>query len=174
MDGGRMKGGAVLRFKRPEVASLAQVRISRVEDVAVIEYVEPGFWTTHFRLGPTVHEMTDEEILDRFNEHLEAMKQLRLAYKHVAIGIPQGSPQIEYRDRSNQWTPRGGVLRCVVDDGGPNNQPIIHIDDGELSWIEFGRLLTTYAGWGMRIIFVPDDETHIVPRIEVREPRDGE
>ena len=40
-----------MRFKRPEVASLDQVRISRVEDVAVIEYVEPGFWTTHFRLG---------------------------------------------------------------------------------------------------------------------------
>jgi hypothetical protein len=164
----------VLRLKRPHVASLNQVRISREEDGAVIEYVEPGFWTTHFKLGPAVHEMTDAEILDRFNEHLAAMKQLRLDYKHVAIEIAPGSPQIQYSDRSHQWTPRGGVLRCVVDDGGPDNEPVIHIDDRELSWTEFGRLLTTYAGWGMRIIFVPDDETHMVPRVEVREPRDGE
>jgi hypothetical protein len=39
----------------------------------------------------------------------------------------------------------------------------------------FSWLLTTYAGWGMRIIIiVPDDETHLEPRIEVREPREDE
>lgn len=48
------------------------------------------------------------------------------------------------------------------------------IDDHDLSWQEFGRLLTTHAGWGMRIILVPDDETHVTPSIEVREPREGE
>ena len=26
------------------------------------------------------------------------------------------------------------------------------------AWREFGRLLTTHAGWGRRIVFVPDDE----------------
>ncbi len=163
-----------LRLKRPHIATLDQVRISREKDGAVIEFVEPGFRTTHFRLGPDVDKMTDEEILDCFNEHIEAMRRHRAAYEHVAIEIPPGRPQIEYYDRSNQWTPRGGVLRCVVDDGGPDNEPIIHIDDSELSWTEFGRLLTTYAGWGMRIIFVPDDETHLMPRVEVRELRDGE
>lgn len=40
--------------------------------------------------------------------------------------------------------------------------------------VEFGRLLTTYAGWGMRVIFVPDDETQIEPRVEVREPKEDE
>ena len=35
---------------------------------------------------------------------------------------------------------------------------------------EFGRLLTTHAGWGMRIVFVPDDELEQLPSIEVREP----
>jgi hypothetical protein len=62
----------------------------------------------------------------------------------------------------------------VVSDGGPDNEPIIYIDDHELSWEEFGRLLTTYAGWGIRIICVPDDEIDLEPRIEVREPGEDE
>ena len=44
------------------------------------------------------------------------------------------------------------------------------IDDHELSLEEFGRLLTTHAGWGMRIEFVPEDEIHRRPTHAVREP----
>jgi hypothetical protein len=32
-------------------------------------------------------------------------------------------------------------------------------------------LLSTYAGWGMRIEFVPEDEVHRHPVLEVREPK---
>ncbi len=163
-----------MRLKRPYVASLDQVRISREDDVAVIEYAEPGVSTTHFKLGPEIRAMSDQEILDRFNESLVAMEQHRAQYEHVALEIPRGKPQIEYFDKGDQWTPRGDVLRCVISDGGPENEPIIYIDDQELSWHEFGRLLTTYAGWGMRVIFVPEDETDVTPRIEVREPREDE
>ena len=163
-----------MRLKRPYVATLDQVRITRESETAVIEYAEPGVWTTHLKIGPQVRKMTDQEILDLFNEGIEASERLRDEYEHVAIEIPPGKPQIEYFDKGYQWTPRGDVLRCVVSDGGPDNEPVIHIDDHELSWQEFGRLLTTYAGWGMRIIFVPDDETDLEPRIEVREPREDE
>lgn len=34
---------------------------------------------------------------------------------------------------------------------------------------EFGKVLSVHAGWGMRVIFVPDDEIHLEPVIEVRE-----
>ena len=162
-----------MRLKRPYIASLEQVRISREDDTAVIEYVEPGFWTTHFKLGPEVREMTDQEILDTFNDHLVTSARLREEYEHIASEIPPGKPQIGYSARSDQWVPRGFVLRGVIDNGGPNNEPIIHIDDRELSWTEFGRALTTFAGWGMRVIFVPDDEISLQPRIEVREPENG-
>lgn len=163
-----------MRLKRPYIASLDQVRISREDDGAIIEYVEPGIVTTHFKLGPAVRAMTDREILDRFNECLTANQERRAEYEHVAIEIPPGKPQIEYFDKGDQWTPRGDVLRCAISDGGPGNELIIHIDDRDLSWTEFGRLLTTYAGWGMRVIFVPEDETQIEPHIEVREPREDE
>jgi hypothetical protein len=48
--------------------------------------------------------------------------------------------------------------------------PLIHVDDHELSWAEFGTLLLTHGGWGMRIVFVPDDRLDEEPEIEVREP----
>jgi len=31
-------------------------------------------------------------------------------------------------------------------------------------------MLCTYAGWGMRLIFVPDGELEHVPKVAVREP----
>ena len=71
--------------------------------------------------------------------------------------VPPGRPQIRYFAPGDQWVPRGGVLRCVIDDGGPDGEAIIHVDDQALSLAEFGRMLCTYAGWGMRIAFVPED-----------------
>jgi predicted small lipoprotein YifL len=89
---------------------------------------------------------------------------------------PIRQAQIEYFDQGDQWTPRGEVLRCVISDGGPDNEPIIHIDDRDLSWNAFGRLLTTYAGCGhaSHLRPPPDDEIEAEQRIEVREPRQDE
>jgi len=163
-----------VRLKRPHPASLDEVRISRLGEDALIEYVEPGFWTTHLRLGPEVQHMTDQEILARHNAVIEAQERLREQYEHVAIEIPPGRPQIERSAWAGGWIPRGDVLRCQIDDGGPDGEPVIQIDDHELSWEEFGHLLTTFAGWGMRIVVVPEDDTHLEPSIEVREPRKDE
>lgn len=65
------------------------------------------------------------------------------------------------------------MLRCHVDDGGPDGEAVIHIDDYELSMHELGKVLTSFAGWGMRIVMVPDDELTEEPVIEVRDPDDG-
>ena len=46
----------------------------------------------------------------------------------------------------------------------------MEIDDQEFGIEEFARLLATYAGWGMRIEFVPEDEIHRRPALQVREP----
>jgi hypothetical protein len=72
----------------------------------------------------------------------------------------------------NEWSPRGGVLRCLIEDGGgeDGDLPVIHVDDQEFSWDAFGRMLLTYAGWEMRIVFVPDDELEREPKVVVREP----
>jgi len=64
------------------------------------------------------------------------------------------------------------VLRCVIDDGGPDRNAVIYIDDHKLSLEEFGRLLTTYADWAVRAVFIPDDQIDDEPEIEVRDPDD--
>ena len=51
---------------------------------------------------------------------------------------------------------------------------VIYIDDREFDLAEFGALLRCFAGWGMRIAFVPEDEVTEQPEIEVREPEDEE
>ena len=87
-------------------------------------------------------------------------------------GPGTGIPKKEILVCGGQWTPRGDVLRCIIEDGGPDGEAVIHVDDHELSLAEFGRLLTTYAGWGMRIVFVPDDRTYEEPEITICDPND--
>lgn len=63
-------------------------------------------------------------------------------------------------------------MRCYIDDGGGEDGwlTITYVDDHEFTWDEFGRMLCTRAGWGMRIVFVPEDELSEPPRIDVWEP----
>jgi hypothetical protein len=118
--------------------------------------------------------MTDEEILLLFNQVIAAQIRNRDELdEYVAIEVPVGSPQVEQHPGTvNGWSPRGGVMRCCIEDGGggDGSLPVIYVDDQEFSWDDFGRMLCTYAGWGMRIVFVPDDELDRQPKIVVREP----
>jgi hypothetical protein len=161
-----------MRFKKPYMATMDQVRITREARGAVIEYAEDGVSTVHLTLEPErMAPMTDEDILDLHNQCISASQNAADAFEYVAVEIPPGRPQVEYAAASDQWVPRGGVLRCVIDDTSEDDDPVvIHIDDREFSLREFGRMLRTYVGWGMRITFVPDDELHDEPDIEVREP----
>jgi hypothetical protein len=159
-----------VRLKKPCIASLEQVRITREGEYGIIEYADSSIMTVHLKIGPEIGKMTDQDILDLHNDIVRTREEMAAAYEHVAVEIPNGHPQIEYHSRADQWTPRGGVLRCVIGDGGSEEGPIFYIDDEELTLQEFGRLLSTYAGWGMRIIFVPDDRLMEQPLVEIRDP----
>jgi hypothetical protein len=149
-----------MRIKKPRIARLDQVTISRNAEDAVIQFHDAGIATTHLRVGPEVHQMTDADILLMFNQT-------------IAIEIPAGRPQVKHHPAaSNQWSPRGGVLRCFIDDSEDGLEPVVHVDNQELSWEEFGRMLCCYAGWGMRIVFVPDDELDQSPKIVIRDTDD--
>lgn len=160
--------------KRPHIARMDQVNISRDAEDAIIEFRDASVATTHLRIGPQVHQMTDEEILLVFNQTIAAQIRNRDELgEYVAVEIPLGSSQVEHHPGTvNQWSPRGGVLRCRIEDGGGDDGslPVIHIDDKEFAWDDFGKMLCTYAGWGMRIVFVPNDELEQTPRIVVGQP----
>ena len=88
--------------------------------------------------------------------------------------VPLGSSQIKYFAEGDQRVPRGDVLRCLISDD-EDGQLVVEIGDKKLSLEEFGRMLITYAGWGMRIEMVPEDDVHGRPALKVSEPeREGE
>jgi hypothetical protein len=121
------------RKKRPRIARLDQVRISRDGEDAIIEFLDAAIATTHLRLGPKVRQMTDEEILLVFNQVIAAQIRNRdESGEYVAVEVPVGSAQVERLPGTmTEWVPRGGVLRCVIEDGGgeDGSLPIIHVDD---------------------------------------------
>jgi len=157
-----------MKRKDRYIARLDEVKITREGDYAFIEYKEEGVPATRLQIGPEIAGMSDEEIVELHNEHLRAQAKRAAEYKHVAVEVPLGSAQIEYCARSDQWIPRGSVLRCLIRD--EDFQLVVDVDEQELRLEQFGKLLTTYAGWGMRIEFVPEDEVHRRPVLEVREP----
>jgi hypothetical protein len=161
--------------KRPYIASPEQVRISRRGDDAIIEYADSKVATTHLKIGAKqLAAMTDAEILTFWNEHLQANQELRASYNYVAMEIPVGKPQVEYFEAGDQWVARGGVLRCqiITDAAVPVelDEPVVAIDGRDFTTAEFIKLLGCHGGWGMRIVFVPDDELHERPKIRVRNP----
>src|SRR5512147_3035818 len=101
--------GRPMKRKERYIGCLDDVTISREGDSAVIRYKEEGVMTTHLKIGPEIAGMSDEAILELFNDTLRAQAQLAAEYKHVAVEVPLGSPQIKYFARGYQWCPRGGV-----------------------------------------------------------------
>lgn len=166
----RSEGNGFSRMKEKQryIARMDEVTIKREGETAIIKYKEDGIIVTNLRIGPSIVEMTDEEILDLFNETLRSEAAIAAQHKHVADEIPIGSAQIEYHRGSNQWVPKGAVLRCLIHDN-EEGRAVIEIDDRELTLEEFGALLAVYAGWGMRIEFTPAEEVHRRPALKVRE-----
>ncbi len=146
-----------------------EVIVTRQGETALIQYKETGVPTTQLTLGPIIITLSDAQIVELYNDTLREHAALAASYKNVAIEVPLGSPQIRHSKPSDQWLPRGSVLRCEIPDDA-DGQLVVGIDDQELSLDAFGRLLLGHAGWGMRIEFVPLDRLHHRPALEVREP----
>ena len=161
-----------MRLKRPRPASPDQVRITREGETAIIEYADPSISVVNLRVGPSLAGMTDAEVLELFNDMLEAQAETAAGVDPTLTEIPPGHPQIEYNERSGQWVPRGQVLRCHIDDDAEEGT-IIQIDDMELDMAAFGRMLQVFSGFGMRIAFVDEEDVTEEPEIVVTEP-DGD
>jgi hypothetical protein len=159
-----------MRLKKPVKAQMEQVRIIRQGSTAVIEHADTTISTTHLTLGDGIEAMSDSEILAAYNDVIDAQEQSLRDWDNTVIEIPPGKPQIKLNRESGQWVPQGDVLRCIIEDN-VDGEAVISIDNSELSLREFGRLLTVYAGWGMRIAFVPEELVHEEPKIKIGGPR---
>ena len=161
-----------MRLRRPRPASPDQVRITREGEAAVIEYADPSIRVVNLRVGPSLAAMTDADVLELFNDMLDAQAEIAAGVDPTLTEIPPGLPQIEYHARSDQWVPRGQVLRCHIEDDAEEGT-IIQIDDMELDMAAFRRTLRVLCGFGMRIAFVDEEEVTEEPKIVVKEPDDN-
>jgi hypothetical protein len=160
-----------MRKKKPIRAVIDQVRIRRDGNDAIIEYANPEISGTRLTIGPQIQTMTDRDIVNVFNGCMDAQAALLPGWNKTVFEVQPGMQQIEYYERGDQWVPRGDVLRCIIDDAGPEGEAVIHIDGHELSLRDFGRLLAVHAGWGMRIAFVPEDHVTENPKVEIGNPQ---
>ena len=162
---------AAMRKKAPRQASLDEVRITRKGETANIEFADAGISTSHVSVGPALEGMTDADVLNLFNAMLAAQAEFAAGFDSTVVEIPPGRPQIEFHEGSSQWVPRGRVLRCHIEDN-EDGEAVILVDDREFDMAAFGDLLKYFAGWGMRIVFVPEDEVTEEPEFEVGDPGD--
>lgn len=157
-----------MKPKQRYVARLDQVTIKRTGKIAVIAYKEPGVPETHLEFAEDLRGVTDEEILESFNESLREEAGGVADYQHIAVETPIGSPQIRRNPKTNQLAIHGNVLRCVIDEDQAG-QLVIQIDDRRLKLEGFGRLLTSFMGSGVRMEFVPKHAINRRPELQVRE-----
>ena len=99
--------------KKPRPASMDEVKISRDRDDAVIEYADKAIGGMNLRIGPEIADMSDRDILALHNEVVSAMQASADAWEDVVIEIPVGREQVAFRPESDQWSPRGDVVRCT-------------------------------------------------------------
>ena len=128
--------------RRPHPASPDELNLTRDGDDVIIAYADDSVATTHFRLGrERLATMTDDEIIDTWNEHLKARDDAMASYEHIAVEVPPGRPQIELSAVNNQWVPRGHVVRCVVLGSNEDpDEPFVTVDDRDLTLREFARM----------------------------------
>jgi len=157
-----------MRPKKPTHVLIDQVRITREGSDAIIDHADANLSGARIT---GIATMTDAEIVEMYNQILDAQGALLEAWDKTVVEEPPGEKQIDYHENSDQWVPRGDVLRCIIDDGGPEGEVTIHIDDKELSLAEFGRMLRVHAGSGMRIAFVPEEFISENPKVEIRKPK---
>jgi hypothetical protein len=160
-----------MRPKRPSHVMIDQVRVAREGNEATIEHADASVPTAHLTIGPGIASMTDADIVAMYNGMLDAQSALLQEWDKTVVEEPPGEPQIDFHEGSDQWVPRADVLRCIVDDGGPDGEVTVHIDNHELSLKDFGRLLAVHAGWGMRLAFVPEEFVTENPKVKIRKPK---
>ncbi len=165
-----------LRRKHPYIAGLDQVRITRGATGVDIDYAEENVGGVHLVMKPEEQAgLSDEQILEIHNRCIEAQEHSRNTHEWTAVEVPPGSPQVKRDHVTGEMLPRGDVLRCHITDDGENTEdPVaIYIDDQEYSLQEFGQMLRVYSGWGMRVVFVPENAVDEEPVVEVRKPKRG-
>ncbi|MBX9772655.1 MAG: hypothetical protein K2X29_14855 [Candidatus Obscuribacterales bacterium] len=115
-------------------------------------------------------KMTGSELLEKFNGHIDAI--VADIANARPVEIPEGQAQLKWNGECEFWQAAGDVLRCQIrwePSGDPCGQPVIRIDNKQLSGEEFLKLLAVYEGWGMRIEFMHPNRLTNPPELTLKQ-----
>jgi hypothetical protein len=137
-----------------------------VEDV-----LDPGHHAGHLSADAEAEDGEHVGVLCSMSVSRSSLARIEKLSDPVADEV---CSQVRYFEEGDQWVPRGSVLRCdLLTDAACEvdlEEPFVCIDGRDFTLAEFVKMVGTFGGWGMRIEFVPDDELHERPELEVREP----
>ena len=79
-----------MRLKKPQKASFDQVKITREGEYAIIENADPTVSVMHLKIGTEIRQMSDQDILDLFNDVIDAQDVPNMTtswsrYRRVAL-----------------------------------------------------------------------------------------
>lgn len=97
-----------MRPKKPTQVLIDQVRITREGNDAIIDHANPNFSGA---LITGIAAMTDAEVVDLYNDILASQHRLLAEWDRTVVEEPPWEKQIDYHEKSDQWVPRGDVLR---------------------------------------------------------------
>ncbi len=148
-----------MRKKKIKVAFPKEVRITREGVYAHVDFIDTSY-ASRIEIGPEVASMSDTDILRLHNE-------IVLSAQRCITESKEDAPQIKFDQHHQSWTPLSDVLRCEIISDSGTDEPVINIDDEELSWEEFGRMVKSYNGWGLRVMFLPPEQLFNPPPVQV-------
>ena len=93
-----------MRPKKPSHVLLDQVRITREGDDAIIDHADANL--SGARIAGSSPMMSDADIVEMYNEILDAQWRLLQAWDKTAVEEPPGEKQIDYHENRDQWVPR--------------------------------------------------------------------
>lgn len=151
--------------KRQKVAFAKEVTIERRGETAVIEFLDQQYAGTYLTIGPKINNMTDADILRLYNEIV--LGQQRMIAESRPREMKEGLPQVGIDPYYKTLITHSETLRCELTSGESHDELVVEIDDKKLSWNEFGKLISPYIGWAMRVQFLPAEQLADPPKPEI-------
>lgn len=78
-------------LKNRGIASLAEVKIVRRGGYAIIKSKHRKFSKVHFKMGPELNQLTDQEILNRWNDYVASVE---LSAAVASVTRPEIYPRV--------------------------------------------------------------------------------
>jgi hypothetical protein len=132
----------VPRKKRPHVATLEEVTITRDGEYAIIAYADESVATTQYHIGADrLARMTDEDILMLWN-----------------AGLATKEEDVRSRRDMGPALSRRNTVSCFINEPPADpHHPFLQADGRTFTAMELAKLLGAHPGWTVRLELIPPE-----------------